>query len=282
MITARQEGIRKLYHYQGHRLDYIEDVLKNRQVRFSNPKNFNDPWDCRPCFDTNSIADPLSRAKWRAFLEKRLQELPPECERVIIERLGSDWDQDDAFMVMTIKNLTSSVEQINAERWRMYCLTRLPDSLLMWAHYADKHTAVCFEFDATQEPFTRAYRVLYNEALLALGPDIMEDPRGMADGVLLSKSKEWEYEGEYRILGREHEIDPAFSITTKGDCLRLPQTALTGIIAGCNADVRAILPLVQNYAPGLPVRRAVRMPNKYHLEVVEIDSGSSKPSVLLD
>jgi hypothetical protein len=269
VITARQDGIAKLYHYQGNRLDYLEDTLKNGRVHLSNPQSFNDPWDCRPCFDARCIADPVSRGKWRSFLEARLKELQPEQEQVLIERLGPDWHNNDAFMVMTINKMTSSVEEINAERWRIYCLTRRPDSLLMWAHYGDKHTGICLEFDAAIEPFVRAYRVLYNDTLVVLGPDCIEDARKVADAVLLSKSKEWKYEGEYRLLGRDHSIDPAFSIPTEGGFLRLPEVALTGIIVGCSADLKEILSIVQTHAPRLPVWRAVRMRDRYHLEIVE-------------
>jgi hypothetical protein len=40
------------------------------------------------------------------------------------------------------------------QSYRVYCLSEVCDSSLMWAHYADSHQGVCLEFDALAAPFT--------------------------------------------------------------------------------------------------------------------------------
>src|SRR4051812_47367201 len=67
--TARQEGIQKLYHYQGFDPDHLKDILINNRVRCSNPDRLNDPWDCRVYFDDLHLDDPSTREKWGKALE---------------------------------------------------------------------------------------------------------------------------------------------------------------------------------------------------------------------
>ncbi len=271
-----QKGITRLYHYQGARLDYLRDTLINRRVHFSNPDSLNDPWDCRPYFDP-SIEDPGSRKKWGEQLGGLYERLPPELLASLATRIEENWYDHKELLRRTIENLTDWVWKFNVERWRIYCLTSRADSVLMWSHYAEQHKGVCLEYDATQEPIRRAYEVLYKESLPALGPDMLTDAKAMVDGVLLNKAAAWSYEEEYRILARDRSVDPAFSVTTDGDFLALPPEALTGIIAGCNADVEVIRSLLKEVAPGVLMNRALLARHTYKLDIVS-DHGTPNPS----
>jgi hypothetical protein len=264
--TAIQEGVAKLYHYQASQLEYLKDTLSNNRVHLSNPQNVNDPWDCQPCFDT-SIVDPVCRRKWGQILGPTFEQLPSEVRSLLVPSSGENWYDNLDLLTQAIEVMAPSVRALNVERWRMYCLTPHPDSLLMWAHYAEKHKGVCLEFDAKQ--IGNSYRVLYPDLLQAIGPDTLNDPKALLDAVLLSKSSEWAYENEYRILARDKNADPGFLATTDEDFLDLLPGALTGIIVGCNADIQAIRSAVQDCAPHLPMKQAVKAPHKYHLEIVE-------------
>jgi hypothetical protein len=94
---------------------------------------------------------------------------------------------------------------------------------------------------------------------------VFEDSKAMAEGILLSKSIEWKYETEYRVLGRDGSLDPKFSIRTEDDYLPLPKNGLRAIIAGCDADLQRIAALINEYAPDVTLKRAVRNGDKYHL-----------------
>jgi hypothetical protein len=86
--------------------------------------------------------------------------------------------------------------------------------------------------------------------------------------ILVTKSTDWTYENEFRILARDGQADeiPPLPITNN-DFLPLPPGALTAVIAGCRADVDTIKDLVKRHAPGLPVKRAVQAPDRYSLSV---------------
>ena len=268
VITAAQEGLRKLYHYQSARLDYLKDTLIHNRVHFSNPENFNDPWDCRPYFDC-SIDDPERRKEWGERLGGIFEGLPVHLRMALAARTPGKWYDHQELLRRSIERLTAEVWHLNCERWRIYCLTSRLDSVLMWSHYADQHKGICLEFDVTRDPIGRAYKVLYSEVLPAIGPDTLVDSKAMVDSVLLTKARAWCYEDEYRILARDESVDPGFAVTTDKDFLILPKGALTSVVAGCNADIEAIHSLAKECAPELPVKRAVRSAQRYELEVVE-------------
>jgi hypothetical protein len=65
---------------------FLADTLAMQRVHFSNPSNFNDPWDCYSCFDS-SLAD---NADYRARCIRILRKFPllhlSNSERTLYER----------------------------------------------------------------------------------------------------------------------------------------------------------------------------------------------------
>jgi hypothetical protein len=57
-----------LYHYQDFDptnsvdCDRLADVLESNRIFCSDPRNFNDPWDCQPYFDLDALDDPTIMA----------------------------------------------------------------------------------------------------------------------------------------------------------------------------------------------------------------------------
>jgi hypothetical protein len=272
VTTAREDGITKLYHYQGSCFKHLRATLTENRIHCSNPQNFNDPWDCRPFFDAASVNDPTQRPKWIRLVKKWAAGLTAEQQENIVHQLGEEWYENTGLLLRTVAGIAPSVDGNNQERYRIFCLSAHANLLLMWAHYAQKHQGVCLEFDATKEKLWRARRVVYRDAMTAINADIMYDKPALLEAVLLTKSREWSYEKEYRLLGRDGAIDPSFALATDGDFLRLPEEAITAVIAGHNADIQGIRKVIQESAPGVALRRAVQRPNEYHLDI--IDEGS--------
>lgn len=247
MVRAADKGVSRLYHYERFNPGYLGDTLINRHVHFSSPEHFNDPWDCRPWFDPAEVADPTLRLRWVRFLERHVT---PRQEDVLLSQ-GVKWRDDVPFLTKTIEKMTATMWQLNAERWRIYCLTTHPSSSLMWAHYGDRHRGICFEFDASVPIFARALQVVYRESLPAISASSFED-WGTIASMLLDKSSEWLYEDEYRILARDVRSDALptdFLPITDKDFLHLPEGALTAVIAGCSADLATISSIVRARPP---------------------------------
>jgi hypothetical protein len=91
---------------------------------------------------------------------------------------GNWWDHPE-LLRRTIDQLTSSLRDLTAERWRIYCLTPKVDSVRMWAHYGEKHTGICLELNTTIEQVGSAQRVLYGDSFPILGPDDFDDRKAL-------------------------------------------------------------------------------------------------------
>jgi hypothetical protein len=50
--TAAMLPLDTLYHYQPFHTDRLQQTVLHNQIYFSNPRDFNDPWDCRPIIMT--------------------------------------------------------------------------------------------------------------------------------------------------------------------------------------------------------------------------------------
>ena len=71
------------------------------------------------------------------------------------------------------------------------------DNLQMWSHNGNGHKGVCLKFDASKTFFTSALQVRYDSTY----PRILfspEDQDASVRKILLSKSKDWAYEKEWR------------------------------------------------------------------------------------
>jgi hypothetical protein len=263
-VKAVDKGIKKLYHYDKFCPKYLADTLAMQRVHFSNPSNFNDPWDCYPCFDTRQA----DNADYRARCIEFLQEFPlphlSDSKRTLYERkLHAD---PNLFVEMLQTDFSDALRNNVVDRWRIYCLTPKADIPLMWSHYSNHHRGICLEFDTSEPHFGNAAKVEYQKTLPAI--DIINITDEASFNILVTKSPDWCYESEYRILARDKSagegLVPPFPITTD-DFLPLNPGALTGIILGCRADVETITALVKKHAPGLSVKRAIQSVDNYTL-----------------
>ena len=162
--------------------------------------------------------------------------------------------------------LSKHFESIIADT-RIYCLVPEPDSILMWTHYADSHKGICLEFAVDNPVFQQAAPIKYKRNYPVWAPGIHDD---LGD-FLLTKAEDWSYEKEYRIFASNDDAMPNGEpnhCKLIGEHVRLPPQALTGIILGCQCDAKAeneIRDIVHKHSPGLPIRRAVRLPFEYKL-----------------
>jgi Protein of unknown function (DUF2971) len=142
---------------------------------------------------------------------------------------------------------------------------------LMWSHYADNHQGVCLEFAVEDPLFGFAQEVMYLSSYPQWAPHSLmstDEP-----SVLLTKSDDWQYEHEYRIIGLAEGVSRPLvqqhPLILSGDFLRFRKGALQAIIAGCEANHEKVKTIAQAIDPSLKVKRAVRARSKYRIEIVE-------------
>lgn len=78
-----------------------------------------------------------------------------------------------------------------------------PNNILMWSHYTEKHSGICLVFN-TEDLLQRLYNINYVEKYPILNYyELIENSQ--LNKIYTIKYAVWEYEREYRIIGRATE-----------------------------------------------------------------------------
>jgi len=262
-----------LYHYQSVRTSEdkkrLARILSSNTVFCSNPTDFNDPWDCKPCYDTVCLSDPTryeQHVKYFMDIDYKHNELPRHEHLLREKRLR----EDKLFLEGLVHQMGDAMSAGFSEKYRVYCLTTKPNCTLMWSHYAGNHRGICLEFSGENPIFGTAFKVEYRESFPIMALDDEQD-LGRVLMPLFVKSNAWQYEDEYRIVAQERsKSDGENTLMVDKGFLRFHPKALIGIIVGCmmpESEIEYVSKLIKKYAPHVVLKRATRVPNKYELVI---------------
>jgi hypothetical protein len=260
--TAADAGIKFLYHYQKFNPAHLTTILRDKKIYCSDPSSMNDPWDFRPAFDWQPMMIDTGNLK-RMFDTFRIAASPEILNHPLLPVFEQNVRADEK----ALRRLMDSASEILSRELcirRIYCLTPLPDSILMWSHYARNHSGVCLEFNVGNNPlFAMAMKVRYCDTYPVFTP---QDAGLDAISIILTKAVDWAYEDEYRVVASPKL--PGTALHLQGEYVPLPDGALSAVIIGCKARRENIVNLVRKYAPKLPIKYVQRVANKYKLEIV--------------
>jgi hypothetical protein len=217
-------------------------VLTHRRIRFTNPVDFNDPFELAPSIEgavDGRATERLLREPFETFAndptvgrEHYSKALAPLSAALGVDaaELFPFEEQVNAMMPELPAMFRAIVGQLNTGiadtfyselRSRIgrsvgiLSLSEVPDSLLMWAHYAAEHRGFAIGFDTTHEFFNRTLHP--SDPARSLRPveyvtdrprrAILTDPVDegrflveLARDFFLVKSPDWSYEREWRML----------------------------------------------------------------------------------
>ncbi len=264
--TAHSNGITRLYHWERFDDARLRRLLRDRTIYCSDPSTFNDPWDCKPCFNTKLLEDPLEHkrhVKWAVDICRRHNHTMSADD---IARMETQLHADRQLLTTTIYQMSHDMWAAITARYRVYCLGSNVGNLRMWSHYADKHRGICVEFSTHNDVMCCPLRVEYfNEFPVARAYSIDETENLR---LLLTKADVWKDEREYRLIAQEsgnatnHE-----TLMTNNNLLKLPGGALLSVIVGCHGPFGAVQRLVAEVSPDIVVKRAERVPNRFELKI---------------
>lgn len=196
---------------------WVERTICHHEIYLGSPEQFNDPFDCLPIFDMAYTEAQLRALAQRVITQNRpgicQAELESEIERFLSAASGFDPSAASGHMRQAHIDQVKSVLGV-------YCVADKSDNLLMWSHYANSHRGICLGFDPERFPFDVAQKVEYKKARERILPS--DDNNAKVVKALLSKSSDWGYEGEWRI------IDPYNGIGVKN----IHPRALISIVFG--------------------------------------------------
>jgi len=264
--NAAAHGHQHLYHYQSFNADYLREVIVDGVIHFSKPSDFNDPWDCRPWFDSECLGDPEileQHVQWYIGVSRKHR---PDIPADQVHQTADAYRRDPSALASKVREFSQALARAVDGRYRVYCLSPKSNSELMWAHYTAKHQGVCLEFAVRNEFFCTALPITYAESYPRFS---MIGFSGTEEHIapLLTKSAVWSYEQEFRLISDE-EGDPRDTIVTVGGKKTIPPGSLTAVIFGCLAPdsiKESIAQMVRASAHRPTLKTVARMENRYEL-----------------
>lgn len=270
--TAAALRVKQLYHYQSfEKPEHLARIFTEGTLYFPCPRDFNDPWDCRPFFSKTGLDDPHEyerTVRWLVHCGRTHNTPLSEGEHL---RREQELRTNRKLLEWTIDQMTSGMGEEIQKQYRVYCLSTHPDSTLMWAHYAASCRGLCLEFSVRNELFCGALPVEYLNSyplfsIAATDADANLQP-------LLTKSRVWRHENEFRLIASEHPFVFPDVPTTRGGFVPLPKGALQSIILGTQmpaSDREVVRALVNDSGWDVVLKVATLVPDRYAFEITTL------------
>ena len=158
------------------------------------------------------------------------------------------------------------------------CLSEVPDSLLMWSHYANNHRGFCVSDNLlalNQKLQFSAIPVLYTQERVCLRSipldqdALNKETMSLFIQSLTSKSPEWSYEKEWRIIRDEAVCGSRWDDENKGALL--DAISPSAIFLGCCASdelTSTLKQYCQNF--NIPLYKMEKDPLLYRLNKISL------------
>jgi hypothetical protein len=219
-------------------------IVKNRHCMVS-PAWINDPFDCKPHFNTEKITLSDVRRLIEIAQNYTDRRLSPGDINNMVEIMREH--PDDMFNL--IEKVMKAFRE-DSKRLAILSFTTKPDDVLMWSHYADSHRGICLQFDKElladvspgKQLLDEEYGLLdveYDDNMRLLNEFASEElATQFIKSSMTRKAREWRYEDEWRLIAGDHK-----DVSKAGIQITLVNNSLTGIVFGCDipADHRELV-----------------------------------------
>jgi hypothetical protein len=238
------------------RITYLEDEM----LRITQPADLNDPFEFLPAPPTKEGFTKVLETLYKediAIIGKskfsnkmklvqnnlRLREFKTQLRKLRKDEPGNIKEH---FLENAAKKINSQIGIIS--------LTRRWDSTLMWSHYTNSHKGFCIGLNS-QDSFFSSCRKIDNVDKIFMPVEYSDTrikvpaERGVSIEfkVVLTKSKDWQYEEEERLLVGLRKADKRIPFKPYDICLyRVPRTLVKEIVLGVNFDNKN-LQLIKNF-----------------------------------
>jgi hypothetical protein len=265
------------------------DVLKHRRIRFTQPGDFNDPFEFRP-----RIAAAASESEVRQYVESNFEHLLDEelakysalsgivPKAMLRELLLAQKDQLPLLFGMLgpqmLPRVSLQLESLLNQKVGVLCLSEVRDSILMWGHYTDNHRGFAIGFDSDHSFFSRRRSEQDEFGFLR-----QVDYQRQRPNVVLSdtssqvwfqtKAEPWAYEKEWRIVRVLSEAESQIeAVPFPISLFKFPADAVLEVIVGLRSTrqlVQDLTSMVSEF-PRAVLLAARDDPDNYGLLIEEV------------
>lgn len=230
-LAYKTKAPSSLFKYYSGKDMHLEAVMSNT-MWYSAPASFNDVFDCDLPVNEESL--------FQYLIESVVGE-------EIIRKGSQKWRELHSAAFKGSQELKKELLQLR-ETMGVSCFSEKSDSILMWSHYANNHRGICVEYELlefnNQLQFTPV-PVIYSDNRPSISSFDLSSLERTAMSMLLesitSKSSEWSYEYEWRIIRDRKACGSAWNSDKAGALL--PSITPKSIALGCESPESLLVAL---------------------------------------
>jgi hypothetical protein len=249
-------------------------MLMHNELFFTSPKQFNDPFD-----STIPVRyDEGTREEIVNYWAEHLSITRPELSQEERERDATELYESGRFRSpQSIEKIEEIITDRVYKDIGVFSLSGHYENILLWSHYADKHKGFCVEFDARrlylfcikylkdlESQSRRGFQsIIFRNVTYAEKYPVLNAYRiELAERTLtqlLTKSNDWWYEQEYRIVWF-HGADKK---------LIIDDGIISKVILGCQMfgpDREEIISILKSRSDRIPLLRAKKKLDSFGLD----------------
>ena len=168
--------------------------LKNAQIYFNRPVDFNDPFDCAVAKESIFHTKQDLLGLWNSFVEEG--KFPGKSKYVNICDVPSKVFE---LMDENVKAVAAEFQGGSLYSIGCCCFSEKNDHILMWSHYGNGHRGFCLEFDTSFTPFkNNLFKVRYSNdypkwKLASIANNVDGEFNGSDIEHLLHKYETWKW-----------------------------------------------------------------------------------------
>jgi len=241
----------------------LDLILNNKNLKFSIAKRFNDPFDCYP----ELISFNVTESFLTSHIEKGI---------LVLEGEEPNMPLKDLIPHVQSKYYNHSNTDINAlfeiilNKYRFSCFSLTNKQILMWSHYANKHTGACIGFNVSELMKIRgiiALKVNYTQEFDK--SDMCKDELAAIQHLFSTKSIQWDYEEEIRLLTTPEKAD---EMDSEG-LMPFSTSAVSEVYFGCQYESNTQLKKLNFERIGyehVKFKRMLKSKRSFELESINI------------
>ncbi|WP_085905892.1 DUF2971 domain-containing protein [Kiloniella majae] len=247
----------------------VSEIFTHKRLYCATPSQFNDPFDCCPAYswEASSYARKLYL---RDLIEEDARKFTKSQTRKKVrqglKRLRKQSTDNELF-----NKGKNDARKLLANVSRVLSLSANCSNILMWSHYGGNHEGICLRLNLvnSRSRLKNAFPVFYEENRPIINL-IKDNDELRYKKALLTKSSQWAYEKEYRLI----EIPPKNNISRKvRKFFYFPPEALDAVILGSNissSNEIFIRKLITEYPTEIKIVRAQMSDTEYGLDIKEL------------
>jgi len=258
----------KVYKYRIWKSGSHKNLLLYNELYLASPKDFNDPFDCR--IAPNFID--LTKKEKNDYIHDLAISKFEECENkgLNFENVLKDFEKrfDNPVEFQRYSEKIVYNEQDNY--YGILSLSCRWESILMWSHYSDFHRGFCVGFWEEKLRntgfFGKAGIVTYDTKFPEIKPKVAKTPEDIIEKTFIqthTKSEDWTYEAEYRLVQNYYPNEPK----PFERIIQVPDDVFSEVILGINIskkDKDEIIEICKR--KGIRVYQAIKKHFKFEID----------------